>query len=405
MAFNSALYYPYTLFRNESWVKLAALHWDKIGRIIPPNYQHVPDPTWDNTTVQKLADLGIITDETPNDSEKAIVFLGFIKVLEDHEAQLVTKYGTVFRDSWPPADVILPFVTRRGSDPRLAYVDSGKMAPGLSEAFTRSGLAEEIFDEGDRYLGMHPKLFFVYMLLLAENMSKKRLMSPVAEDALDHLAVAGISAERVADALLDDVMLVTEQPTAGEAEEYLLNIAIQSVVPSNIESVSVDRIIDIRNDMIAEGEMALFSKYVENLVAGIQGLENLSDRTILKRELETINRRQIQPQLRVMEKRWKMVGQTTVSSAMGISVVNPSLAAALASHLALGPFAPIAAGVAALSFGLWKVQQDRQKSFLDLRDLQKPTVSYLFSVEQNLGPATLTDRLTNAARRFRFAPA
>lgn len=33
------LYYPFIQFRNDSWLKLAALYWDRIGRIVPPGYQ------------------------------------------------------------------------------------------------------------------------------------------------------------------------------------------------------------------------------------------------------------------------------------------------------------------------------------------------------------------------------
>ena len=33
MAANIGLYYPYINFRSDAWVKLAALYWDKLGRI------------------------------------------------------------------------------------------------------------------------------------------------------------------------------------------------------------------------------------------------------------------------------------------------------------------------------------------------------------------------------------
>jgi hypothetical protein len=45
-----ALYYPYVHFKNDAWVKLSALYWDKLKRIVPEGY-----PTEDSATVRGLA--------------------------------------------------------------------------------------------------------------------------------------------------------------------------------------------------------------------------------------------------------------------------------------------------------------------------------------------------------------
>jgi hypothetical protein len=33
------VYYPYIHFRDEAWLKVAALYWPKLTRIVPPGYQ------------------------------------------------------------------------------------------------------------------------------------------------------------------------------------------------------------------------------------------------------------------------------------------------------------------------------------------------------------------------------
>ena len=42
-------YYPLIHFPHDSWIKLAAIYWDKLGRIVPVDY-----PLHDSDTVQKL---------------------------------------------------------------------------------------------------------------------------------------------------------------------------------------------------------------------------------------------------------------------------------------------------------------------------------------------------------------
>ena len=35
---NRALYYPFIHFKDERWLKLSALYWDVMGRIVPKTY-------------------------------------------------------------------------------------------------------------------------------------------------------------------------------------------------------------------------------------------------------------------------------------------------------------------------------------------------------------------------------
>ncbi|WP_405868153.1 hypothetical protein OG407_49790 [Streptomyces sp. NBC_01515] len=45
------LYYPYIHFRDEQWLKLAALYWPQIARAVPRDYQ-----VRDSRTAAILAD-------------------------------------------------------------------------------------------------------------------------------------------------------------------------------------------------------------------------------------------------------------------------------------------------------------------------------------------------------------
>src|SRR5258706_10807766 len=47
----SALYYPFIHFKSDRWLKLSALYWDDMSRIVPSRYQ--PE---DTQTVKDLGD-------------------------------------------------------------------------------------------------------------------------------------------------------------------------------------------------------------------------------------------------------------------------------------------------------------------------------------------------------------
>lgn len=44
-----ALYYPFIHFKDDRWLKLSALYWDKVARIVPHDYA-----TDDSATVKAL---------------------------------------------------------------------------------------------------------------------------------------------------------------------------------------------------------------------------------------------------------------------------------------------------------------------------------------------------------------
>ena len=71
------LYYPTIEFKNDAWVKLAVLYWDKLGRIVPSGYR--PN---DSETVKRLAgELDFIKDFPPQLDEKRQLANMFISLL------------------------------------------------------------------------------------------------------------------------------------------------------------------------------------------------------------------------------------------------------------------------------------------------------------------------------------
>ena len=59
------LYYPYVHFKNESWLKVAALYWPMLARIIPDGYD-----VQDNATTRALIEqLDFILDISPDSAK------------------------------------------------------------------------------------------------------------------------------------------------------------------------------------------------------------------------------------------------------------------------------------------------------------------------------------------------
>src|SRR5258708_707027 len=90
MANYLGLYYPFMQFGSDAWLKLAALYWDKLGRIVPKHYE----PPQDSETVKLLTEeLGFVKNLYPTVKDLEIVSDMFLEVLNKHRETLVKYYG------------------------------------------------------------------------------------------------------------------------------------------------------------------------------------------------------------------------------------------------------------------------------------------------------------------------
>src|SRR6266478_2822415 len=119
MAHYIGLYYPFIHFKDDAWLKLTALYWDKMGRIVPETYK-----TEDSETVKRLAEeSGYIETFRPGwvRPEFGERFLRFLKT---SKAKLKRRYDISKRDQWPSVPPELkppPQGGPSGTDPKLTY--------------------------------------------------------------------------------------------------------------------------------------------------------------------------------------------------------------------------------------------------------------------------------------------
>src|SRR5437588_12611117 len=83
------LYYPSIEFNDDAWVKVAALYWDKLGRIVPSGYN--PD---DSDTIKQLTEeANFIKNFAPNFKEREFIGRLFGELLRSKGEELIKLYN------------------------------------------------------------------------------------------------------------------------------------------------------------------------------------------------------------------------------------------------------------------------------------------------------------------------
>lgn len=385
MTSSIGLYYPYIHFRDEAWLKVSALYWDTMTRIVPSHYR-----THDSDTVRHLAeDLGFIHNITPHE-EILTVGEKFLQVLTKHATKIQTHYGLASIDTWPNQANDSTAGPRHGN-PKLAYIYTSKLFYIFHDFATDLGLVTMDRRDGE-WVGMHPRLAMVYMSALAAEIGERRQFAPVTDQDLAHLAVGGYSVERIACALLDKAKLIQKQRTAAEVEEMVANIAIQTVLPKNIAAVPVKNIIKFRQQHMTE--LAAFKDFLHTELTKREDLLANPDADALRLHLETLHTQRIKPLLRDLEKSLKGVGIDTVTGAMNVEVKLPALLAATQLHSAH----PIAAAVGAIACTLLPIVRERRHK--NEAALKASPVAYLLQLDQAITPQNLAARLLEQSRNL-----
>ncbi|MGD8331858.1 MAG: hypothetical protein PVJ49_20665, partial [Acidobacteriota bacterium] len=262
------LYYPFIHFKSDAWLKLSALYWDRMARIVPPSYQ-----TEDSDTVRALA--GFVVDESPGkvNPEFHQTFADFVR---EFEQPLLAKYRVADRDkdNWSPVPEPRrppPAGGASGSDPRLAYVYCEKMYDPVQELLKASELALED-PEDPCWIGMHPRMTDVYMMALVEQLAGELQLRPVTDESADHASMSDLSVERLAQALLG-VELIPARRSPREVEATAAMVALETVLPKDLETLDPDKINHFRDSRAADRKC--FQEYVEEFARNATDLRDV----------------------------------------------------------------------------------------------------------------------------------
>jgi hypothetical protein len=428
MSDHIGLYYPFIDLKDDAWVKLAALYWDKLGRIVPVGYT-----PRNSSTVQELSDeLEFIKDFGISDEDKDFVGEVFSGFLIQHLEQLRNLYSiepaTKFTDA--PVTIVLGDDRWHGMsqgyypvsmNPRdykeldskvahiiyernlpLTYFAEEKFGRLFGDDLVSAGLAIYLKTGEINLVGMHPKLALIYMEVLAERMASRLQFHPVTDNILDHVAISGFSIERLTQALIPTVKLHPSLSDASitnqEIEVQMATISLQSIFPRDIASIPTKKIIRFRTKH--RDELTAFQTYIHDLVAGLEMLKTIDDPTALKAHLEVEYEKNLKPQLDDLKKCMQSLGFDAAMGALNIRVAIPPLLASSTPFLHLALINPIVAGVGAIAFSLFPVIQKKQKDAKQA--IHSSPAAYLFYAKEGLQPANLTSQITQHVRHMFF---
>jgi hypothetical protein len=386
------LYYPFIHVRDEAWLKLSALYWDDMTRIVPKSY--TPRDTRD---VRALEEAGVLKRVDPASYEEPVGEL-FSLLLERHSHKLASRYDVSQRDAWPEnrERFGLRLSDARTSSSSLAFIHGSKLEPALTEQLLQRKLALPSRDR--RWLGMHPAIVRAYMIALAAEIANRRGLQPVSDNVTHLSGVASCTVEDLAKSLFGDLNLSKKRPSRGRraagsaraldvTEERVAFVTLRAVLPQRLDAVPIKRILELRRDH-ADARNA-FHAYVED-VRNQLATGKIVDGEALDEHIRLEYDKRLKPALSELSRGLRSLGVGTFLGTFGVAVALP-----VGSMLSISPSAALA--LAGAGVGVAALSQRQQGS---ARALVKASPASFLLVAGQLRPRTLVERLTQGLRRF-----
>ena len=226
------LYYPTIEFYDEAWLKSSLCFWDKIYRIVPSAY----NPK-DSDEVKIAIDNGLVEGIILNKKDLAQTAEMFKTYLENAGIVPAAVEG------WENANVRL----------HPEKVDA-RILPILE------GMAKKFDPDG--FLSISEEVANIYMLFLADVVSKRRGISKLTDNG-DMFAIMHYFAN---DANFD------ESICNEESTEVTSSLVISTLLPKGLEFMSIDKVIEFRKN--TEDGRGKFRESIDQLVSEICSIED-----------------------------------------------------------------------------------------------------------------------------------
>jgi len=266
----------------------------------------------------------------------------------------------------------------------------------LSDLFG-AGLVASRSDD-PRWIGMHPRLVKVYMMSLAEAMASSLGAHPLTDESFDHVAVTGLTMERLAAALFDLPEFPVPATVDGldrEVEAVMVSLALRNVVPTDPARIPAQKIIDFRKTYAEE--RGLFQAEIAKLTDGLAYLRDVDDPHEVEQYLQNEYDKTLAPRLERLRNGLKSANIDTVESAMAVTVGLPAALVAIFNAVGVTP-TPSAGAAASLTFAAWAIWRRRNKA---VDNLLKPSPeAYLYRAEKLSTPKVMADEIYASSRKF-----
>lgn len=386
MTQNIALYYPYIHFKDEAWLKQAALYWPRLSRIVPDRY-----PTKDSAAVQLLRDeLNAIEDLVPDFDALARVSDRFVRLIATRSPELRERCSLEGLDPGIDPGVHLS-EGRGGLNPlyrqgQVAYVYASKMSYPLCQALDDAGLSSP--GRGDLWVGMHPDLARAYMCALTEELSSMYGLHPATDQPDAFIATGSWDMDRIANVLLGGS---SWKESDASLHDRFVVACVRQAVPANLEHVPMERIVAARKS--AGHLLNDFRLYVEHCLEDFAAAHSEQD-TALAADLLAEVELTVGSKLKVLERELRKAKLDTVPSLLSVKTMLPALPLA-AANLAHVP--PQVQGGIAVAAGVAWVARGMTASTGDI--IESSPVGYLHSVSTTIKADTAAKRLVRRVWR------
>jgi uncharacterized protein DUF6236 len=376
MATFHGLYYPYIHFQDEGWLKTAALYWDSMGRIAGPD-----TPLSDSDEVQRLFDAGFVQNQPP-------VFMATEEIAKPFSALLASR-GEVLQQKFG--------VDANTSDDNLSAIYVEKINKELLKDLSALKLVRTR-DPQDRWIEINTRLGVVYITALAEAMAPLIGHRPLAEEGKYHVAISGLTLERLTDALLnDDGMRREPQHQDTEIEGAMATIALRYVVPANPEAIPANEIIMFRKNY--QEERGQFQAEVTKIIKELEYIKAMSNRDEILRHLQTEYDKRLAGKVKRLEEGMQRAKWNTIENAMAASWALPAGLGTVLTALGLSAVTGVGAavmGVVGVGFVGWSILRKHRNEEIDL--LKPTTEAYLYHAKKVLSPQALADKIYTDGR-------
>lgn len=198
---SSILYYPHIEIQNIGWLKSSLLLWDSVYRIVPDSYQ-----PQDNREIAQAVDLGMVRSVNLEQND----IKGFASEFTDFVEQL----------PFQPAG--------------LDYDEIGYLHPEKVDSHLYPFLQQYATGESPNgFVELPKEIVRGYMFFLVNKVASRRGLSRCTDDIYSFSVSSYFSEDANFDELLYD----------REAEGFYSSLILNDLLPINIESVPMDRIV------------------------------------------------------------------------------------------------------------------------------------------------------------------
>jgi hypothetical protein len=394
----SAVYYPYIHIRDGRWLKIAALYWPHLVRVVGPGY-----PITNSGLVDVLAgELGFLVDHSPEQEARAIAgeFAQMISGLDAGElARLRVPDGVAARgpgalvqprppvcmdgDEFCSQDCVpaLEWYAPGWRSPDIAGVHSSEIAPALTDCLISAGLAVPVYDG---WLAMIPELAWFYKCRLTEEVARGNNLVPATDQPEAHAVIADHSALAAA----------AGQPLAaghGDVMSTFGLLAIEAVVPRDLEQIPARKIVEIRRRFA--GQFDRWRAYADDIGMKLsEQLKDVQSPDMLRLYLDDAVRQfGTTP---AGELRQGLASDGIDAAAIAVNS-KFQLPAALAAAGITQPYIAAAGGAA---FGLVNLRRTTRQKASQAR--QAAPAAHLLSVQETLAPQAWLTRVITAMQRL-----